>query len=401
MTATVLTRLHPGRRVAWGAALVGGLGLLATLLGGVAAPREAAHGYLFAFAYWLSLSLGALLILAAFHSARARWPTVLRRPLEVMAASCPLFALLFVPVALTLPHLFPWVAHPAGLGAHDAHLLAHKQPYLNVPFFLGRAVLYFAVWGTVGVLLFRWSVRQDAEPAITERAVRITLRQRRLAAGALPLLVLCLSFASLDWLMSLEPLWASTVYALTVGCGAVVGALATVAVVAATARGAGQFGALMGPAHFLRLGTLLLGFVCLWAYCAFSQFLLVWIASLPEEVTWYRARLDGGWRAVAVALAVGHFGVPFFLLLLRRVKQRARSLAVVGAWLLLMRALDVYWLVLPALHPGTAAFHWTCATAWAGVGGWTVAAWWLLARGGYTVPVRDPFLPHSLRVPRS
>ncbi|QDE68923.1 hypothetical protein BHS09_19120 [Myxococcus xanthus] len=401
MTAAVLTRLTEGRRVTWGAAAVGSLGLLATLLGGWAAPREAAHGYLFAFAYWLSLSLGALIILAAFHAARARWPTVLRRSLEIMAASCPLFALLFVPVALAMPHLFPWVALPSSLSGHDLQLLAHKQPYLNVPFFLGRAILYFAVWGAVGVLLFRWSVRQDAEPGITERAVRITLYQRRLASGALPLMVLCLSFASLDWLMSLEPLWQSTVYALTVGCGAVVGALATVALTAALARGAGQFGALMGPAHFLRLGTLLLGFVCLWAYCGFSQFLLVWIASLPEEVTWYRARLDGGWLAVAVVLAVGHFGVPFFLLLLRRVKQDAGALAAVGAWLLLMRALDVYWLVWPALSPGAATFHWTSATAWAGVGGWTVAAWGLLARGGYTVPVRDPFLPHSLRVPRS
>ncbi|ABF91533.1 putative membrane protein [Myxococcus xanthus DK 1622] len=401
MTATVLTRLNLGRRVVWGAVAVGGLGLLATLLGGVAAPREAAYGYLFAFAFWLTLSLGALIILASFHASRARWPTVLRRPLEVMAASSPVFVLLFVPVVLTMPHLFPWVAIPADLSAHDVHLLAHKKPYLNVPFFLGRAVFYFAVWSVVGLLLYRWSVRQDAEPAITERAVRFTLYQRKLGAGSLPLMVLCLSFASLDWLMSLEPLWESTVYALTLGCGAVVGALALVAVVAATARGAGQFGALMGPAHFLRLGTLLLAFVCLWAYGAFSQLLLIWIASLPEEVTWYRARLDGGWLAVAVVLAVGHFVVPFFLLLLRRLKQDPRALAVVGAWLLLMRALDVYWLVFPALHPGTASFHWTSVTAWAGVGGWTVAAWWLLSRGGYTVPVRDPFLPHSLRVPRS
>ncbi|AKQ66130.1 hypothetical protein A176_003042 [Myxococcus hansupus] len=399
MTATVLTRFTRGRRGVVGAAGVGAGGLVATLLGGFLSPREAAHGYLFAFAWWWSLCLGALLILATFHASRARWPTVLRRPLEVMAACCPVFALLFIPVVVAMPHLFPWVAIPQGLDAHALHLLEHKSTYLNVPFFVVRAIFYFAVWGAVGGLLYRWSVRQDAEPAITEQAVRITARQRRLSAGALPLLVLCLSFASLDWLMSLEPWWQSTVYALYVGCGAVVGALATVAIAAAAARGGGEFGALMGPPHFLRLGTLLLAFVCLWAYCGFSQFLLAWIASLPEEVTWYRARLDGGWRAVAVLIAVGHFGVPFFLLLLRRVKQRPVALATVSAWLLLMHAVDVYWLIFPALHPREGSFHWTSVTALAGVGGVTVAAWLWLVRGGFTVPVRDPFLPHSLRVP--
>ncbi|MCP3100476.1 hypothetical protein LZ198_16525 [Myxococcus sp. K15C18031901] len=399
MSRVVLPRYDGGRRAMVGAGGGGVLALLATLVGGWGAPREAAHGYLFAFAWWLSLCLGALLILAAFHASRARWPTVLRRPLEIMAACGPLFAVFFVPVALAMPQLFPWVSPPADLGAHGLHLLAHKRPYLNVPFFLARAVLYFLVWGVVGGALWRWSVRQDAEAGISERGIHLTQHQRRLSAGTLPLVVLCLSFACLDWLMSLEPLWQSTVYALSVGCGGVVAALATVAILAAGGRGPGEFGALMGPRHFRRLGTLLLAFLCLWAYCGFSQFMLIWIASLPEEVTWYRARLDGGWLPVAVLLALGHFAVPFFLLLSRRIKEHPRSLAWVSAWLLLMRVVDVYWLVLPALHPGRASFHWTSVTAWLGLGGLSVAVVLWLARGGYTVPVRDPFLLHSLRVP--
>ncbi|MCE9670221.1 hypothetical protein LY474_20700 [Myxococcus stipitatus] len=399
MSLDVVPRHDGGWRTLVGAGGLGALFLLATLAGGRASPREAAYGYLFAFSWWLSLGLGALIILASFHASRARWPTVLRRPLELMAACGPLFACFFVPVALAMPWLFPWVSPPSDLGAHGLHLLAHKRPYLNVPFFLVRAVLYFLVWSVVGGLLWRWSVRQDAEAGISPEGIRLTQHQRRLAAGTLPLVVLCLSFASLDWMMSLEPLWLSTVYALYVGCGAVVAALSTVALLAAGGRGPGGFGALMGPRHFRRLGTLLLAFVCLWAYCAFSQFMLIWIASLPEEVTWYRARLDGGWRALAVLLAVGHFGVPFFLLLSRRIKEHPRSLAAVSAWLLLMRVVDHYWLVLPALHPGRASFHWTSVTAWLGLGGLSVAAVLWLARGGYTVPVRDPFLLHSLRVP--
>ncbi len=398
MTVDVLAPWNGGRNIQVGALVVGVLGLVATAAGALAAPREAAYAYLFAFAFWLSLCLGALLILAAFHASRARWPTVLRRPLEVMSACSPLFVVLFVPVALAMPQLFPWVAPPPDLGSHGHHLLEHKRPYLNVPFFLARAAFYFLVWGAVGGLLYRWSVRQDAEAGISARSVRLTLWQRRLSAGALPGLVLCLSFASLDWMMSLEPLWKSTVYGFYVGCGAVVAALSTVAVLAAVWRGPGQFGALMGPYHFRRLGTLLLAFVCLWAYCGYSQFMLMWVASLPEEVTWYRARLDGGWRRVAVLLAVGHFAVPFFLLLVRRIKDSPRSLGMVSVWLLLMHVVDIYWLVVPALHPRAFYFHWTGLTAWLGVGGITVAACWALARGGYMVPVRDPFLLHSLQV---
>lgn len=396
---TVVPRFEGSWRPVGASLVVGGLGLAATLAGGLADAREASYGYLFAFAFWLSLCLGALVLLSAFHAARARWPTVLRRPLEVMAACCPLFILLFVPVALTMRHLFPWVEPSPVLGEHALHLLEHKRPYLNLPWFFVRAVFYFGVWCSVGLLLYRWSVRQDAEPESNERAVRMTLWQRRLAAGSLPVVVLCLSFASLDWMMSLEPLWQSTVYALYVGCGAVVGAMAVVGLLAALGQGAGQFGALMSPVHFRRLGTLLLGFVCLWAYCAFSQLLLMWIATLPEEVTWYQARLDGGWRWLAALLALGHFAVPFLLLLLRSIKEHRRRLAAVCVWLLLMRVVDVYWLVLPALHPRQWYPHWTSLTAWVGVGGLCVAAGLWLQRGGYTVPVRDPFLLHSLRVP--
>jgi multidrug transporter EmrE-like cation transporter len=396
---TVLPRFEGGRRELGVSLVVGVLGLAATLVGGFMNPREAAHGYLFAFAWWLSLCLGALVLLSAFHAARARWPVVLRRPLEVMAACCPLFILLFVPVALAMPRLFPWVSPSPELGEHALHLLEHKRPYLNVPGFFVRAVVYFGVWCAVALLLHRWSVRQDSEPEQSELRVRLTQWQRRLAAGSLPVVILCLSFATLDWMMSLEPLWQSTVYALYVGCGAVVGAMAVVALMAARGQGQGQFGALMRPVHYRRLGTLLLGFVCLWAYCAFSQLLLMWIATLPEEVTWYRARLEGGWRWLAMLLAVGHFAVPFLLLLQRRIKESPRALARVCAWLLFMHAVDLYWLVLPALHPREGSLHWTSLTAWLGVGGLSVAACLWRLRGGYTVPVRDPFLLHSLRVP--
>jgi hypothetical protein len=213
--------------------------------------------------------------------------------------------------------------------------------------------------------------------------------------------VLCLSFGAQDWLMSLEPLWYSTVYGLYVGCGGVVSALSLLILWAAGSREEGNVGALMRPEHFRRLGTLTLTFVCLWAYCGFSQYLLMWIATLPEEVTWYLARGQNTWAALAWTLMVGHFALPFLLLLQRRLKQRPAAIGAVAVLLLLMHAVDVYWLVVPALHPLGFSLHWTAPFAFLGAGGVTVAtALWLSGRSR-AVPIGDPFLPHSLEVPSS
>lgn len=376
--------------------LAGVLGLALTLVGAVFSAREAAYSYLFAFAFWASAVVGALILLQSLHAARARWPVVFRRPIEVMAALAPALIALFIPVAIAAHALYPWVDPPPGLSPHDVMLYARKSGWLHLPFFLVRAAICLAVWSAVGVLLYRWSAAQDALGPQTPAAVALTSRQRRLAAGALPFVVITFSFASQDWLMSLEPLWYSTVYGLYVACGAVVAALCCVAL---WATFDGALAAMMRPEHFRRLGTLLLTFVCLWAYCGFSQYLLIWIATLPEEVTWYIARARTTWRFAAIALMVFHFGLPFLLLLQRRIKERPRALAVVAAGLLLMHGVDLYWLIVPALHPHGFSLHWTAPLAFVGVGALTAAAALGLRARGRAVPLGDPFLPHSLEVP--
>lgn len=392
----VLPKFEGGGRAMMLSGAVGAVGLVATALGALLDVREALFGYLFGFAYWLGLALATLILVATFHASKARWPVVVRRVLEVTAATVPLFVVLFLPLLLGLGRLFPWVSPPASLDPHTHELLEHKKDYLNVPFFLVRALVYFVVWGGVAHLLLRWSRAQDADGDL-----RWTVKQRALGGGSLPFLSLTFSFMTLDWMMSLEPTWYSTIYGLYVFSGAFMGCFALVILVALRARDGTHFGSLLKEGHFLRLANFMFAFVCFWAYMAFSQLILIWVATLPDEVTWYQPRTSGAWGWVFALLAVGHFVLPFLLLLQRRLKEDPRTLAAMALWLLLMHAVDVWWLLLPALSPNAVTLPWTCLTSLVGVGGLAVAFALWRVRGGYTVPVGDPFLYHSLQVKKS
>jgi hypothetical protein len=366
--------------------------LALTALGAAADPRRALAAYLVAFAYWLGIALGALILLGALHAAKARWPVVLRRFLETIPQVIPLFALLFLPIALGLRHLYAW-ADPVGLTGELLHAVEHKRAWLEPRFFLARAALYFAVWIAVARLLRAWSVRQDAEGGHA-----LTLRQRRLGAASLPVLALTLSFAAFDWLMSIDPRFFSTIFGVYWFAGSFLSCFAVLVLAAvATRRVPGQFGALLNADHLHALGKFLLAFTAFWAYIAFSQFMLVWIANLPEEIPWYQVRTGAGWGAVGVGLAVGHFLVPFFLLLSRGLKRDPRLLSLVAGWQLLMHWLDVHWLVVPRLGGAGPSLSWLDVTAFVGVGAAALAALVLRMRGAATVPVRDPYLEESLR----
>jgi len=389
MNATPFTG---GGRLVGLSAAVAAVGLGLTALGGTWDPKRALGAYLVAFVYWLGIALGALILLGAFHAAKARWPVVLRRFLETIPQVIPLFAVLFIPIALGAKTLFVW-ADPHGLTGELAHAVHHKAPYLNLPFFLVRAAVYFAVWIGVAHLLRSWSVRQDGQGGHA-----LTLKQRRLGAGALPFLALTLSFASFDWMMSLDPRFFSTIFGVYWFAGSFMGAFAVLIVAAAATRAdPNQFGHHLNADHVHSLGKFLLAFTAFWAYIAFSQFMLIWIANVPEEVPWYMLRTSGGWGAVGIFLAVGHFLVPFFLLLSRDLKRSAPRLAVVAGWLLLVHWVDVYWVVMPRLQEGGPRPSWMDLTAFVGVGAAALAFLVVRMRGAATVPVRDPYLQDSLR----
>ncbi len=382
-----------GRRALRLAAAAGALGLSLSAAGLLAGdPRRVLLGYLVAFAHWLGIAVGALILLATFHAAASRWPVVLRRFLEAVPATIPLFAILFVPIVLGARWIFPW-ADAGSLSGEAARLLAHRRPYLNAPFFAIRGIVYFAVWIAVAHLLRAWSLRQDVEGG-----AGLARRQRALGAGSLPLLALTMTFAAFDWMMSQDPRFHSTIFGLYWFAGSFLGAFAVSIVAGALTRGdPAQFGAHLTAEHFHSLGKYLLSFVAFWGYIAFSQFLLVWIANVPDEVPWYVLRVGGGWLWVGAFLALFKFLVPFFLLLSRPLKRDPRRLALVAGWLLLAQWVDVYWLVMPHLDAGGPRPSLFDLTSFVGVGGLAVAFAILRMRGVAAVPVRDPHIEESLR----
>jgi hypothetical protein len=372
------------------AATVGAMGLALTAAGALFDPRRALFAYLVAFTYWAGIALAALLFLMVFHASNARWMVVVRRVLETIPLSGVLFLVLFVPIALGMRHLYPWV-DLSGLDGEVRHIWEHRRPWLNVPFFLVRAGIYFAIWIAVSHLLHGWSVRQDASGAPD-----LTVKQRRLGAGALPLLALTMTFAAVDWQMSLDRHLASTIFGVYFFGGSFLGAVAVLILgVVAARRGSVLDG--LNDNHLHSLGKFLLAFVSFWGYIGLSQYLLIWIANLPEEVPWYIVRNASGWRPVGIFLVVFHFVLPFFLLLSRDLKRRPRPLAAMAIWALAVHYVDVYWVVMPRLHPDGPHPHWTDLTAFAGVGAAALAFTVWRMRGRAIVPVRDPHLQDSLR----
>jgi hypothetical protein len=297
-------------------------------------------------------------------------------------------AVLFLPLLLGLRDLYSWAV--PGAAEHDA-LLRWKAPYLNVPFFLIRAAVYFAVWSFMALLYYRGSRGQDVtgDPAVSARL-------RRLAGPAIIVLAVTQTFASIDWIMSLTPHWYSTMFGVYFFAGSFVGFIALLSILAAAMRQAGLLESVISAEHLHDMGKLLFAFTSFWAYIAFSQFFLIWYANLPEETIWYRARLEGSWEGVSILLMAGHFGVPFFYLMGRDVKRRGWTLAVGGVWLLAMHFVDLYWQVMPTLHPDGVRPSPLDAAAFIAVGGCFVAAAGWLMRRQALVPLRDPRLAESL-----
>jgi len=378
---------------------VGIVGLLATgaffLAGGPAEHSTVLGGYLVAFTYWVGIAVTATIWNATFHASAAKWMVVLRRVLEGIGAALPVFIVLFIPIMLGMSTLFAWVRPSRAMSAEELELLSHKAPYLNVQFFFIRAVIYFAVWWVVSDRLRGWSLKQD-EVGGTE----LTRHMRRLGAGSLPFLGLTITFAAFDWLMSVDPFWISTIFGAYYFAGSFLSAMCMVAIVIAFNQGnATGLGGAVNRHHLYNVGKLMLAFTAFWTYCGFSQFMLIWIANIPEEAAWYVVRMKGGWANVGIFLIACNFLIPFFTLLSRSLKLRPRALAVVAVWLMVVHYVDIYWLVMPGLFPEGPLQHLHLAhlTAFLGVGGLAVATALWRAQGYYAIPVKDPNLSYSLR----
>jgi hypothetical protein len=373
----------------------GGLGvvfLIISIIGMVVSPREGAFSYLMAFTYWAGISMASVILLMIFHATHARWMVILRRPIEAMASSVPIFVLLFIPVIIGMKHVYIWVDPPASLGREALHVLEHKHAWLNSTAFIVRGFFYLLFASFLGWRLFGWSLRQDREGG-----TGLTSSQRKLSAGGLPFLALAFTFAAFDWIMSLYPTWFSTIFGVYWFAGSFGCALSVLAIATNRARAANLFSGGMHDDHTHSIGKLMLAFVCFWTYVAFSQLLLIWIAGLPEEIPFYITRFKPGWAWVGFVLIFGHFFIPFGLLLSRARKRDPQRLARVGWFILLIHFFDIFWLVMPALYPEGFALHWTTLPAFLGVGLLAVAFTVSRLRGKLIIPVKDPYLAESLR----
>jgi hypothetical protein len=297
------------------------------------------HSYLFAFSFWAGISVGSLALLMLQHLTGGGWGLVIRRVLEAATRTLPLMLILFVPIIFGAHWIYPWT-HAEEMAKNAA--LTEKAKYLNLSFFTVRAAIYFAIWLALAYFLNRWSLMQDKT---ADR--QFTKRMRMLSGPGMVLFVFTVTFASIDWFMSLDPEWSSTIYGFVFVASWALSALAFVVAVMAWLSKHEPMNNVVAQLHFHDLGKLLLALVMLWSYFAFSQFLIIWSANLPEEIRWYLPRTRGIWGAIALAVVVLHFAFPFLFLLSRSFKRNAGKLVIVAVLILVMRLLDLLWMIAP------------------------------------------------------
>ena len=333
-------------------ALFVGIGaLVVCILGYFVSPTRFFQSYLFGYMFALQFPLGCLGLLAIHHLAGGQWGFTIRRFLEAGTLTFPVMAVLAIPIVIGMSHLFLWT-DPTEL-ANEA-LLRHKTPYLNVPFFIGRMVFYFIVWTAIGYMLNRQSVKQDEADPPDPKSVH---RLKSISAGGMILFMLTATFAAFDWMMSLQPYWFSSIYGVIYLAGCAIAAMAFSLLVGRVLKDHQPISKLLTIDIFSDLSNFLLAFVSFWAYVSFSQYLILYSANLPETVTWYLVRENGGWGYFALALIIFHFALPFAILLSRSNKRALALMVGLAMFLIFMRSIDLFWHIMPAFYE-TVSIHW-------------------------------------------
>jgi hypothetical protein len=364
------------------AVVLGIAALVLAALDGIRAPEQFFRSYLLAFVFWLGFPLGCAAFLMVHHLTGGFWGLPIRRPLEAGTRTLPLITTLVLPLLLGVGRLYSWT-NP-NLVAADV-VLKSKQLYLNLPFFLIRNVIYFAVWWALVRGLNRWSDEQDrtGDP-------RLALRLENMSGPGLVLYGLTVNFFSIDWIMSLEPHWFSTIFGMIFMVLQVLSALALAVFVAGFLSQYEPIASVITSDRFNDLGNLVLTFVMLWAYLSFSQFLIIWAGDLINEIPWYLTRARGGWAMIAVLLIFLSFAIPFFLLLMRPIKRRVETLSALCAALILITFVDVYWMVAPAFEKAGPRFYLLDFLLPVGIGGIWVAAFVAQLKSRPLLPLHDP-----------
>lgn len=385
----------------WGrtAFIVGAAGLvLAVIVGFLSGATSFFQSYLFAFIFWVGLALGCLVMLSVQHLAGGSWGALIRRPLEAGAMVIPIMAGLFIPLLFGLGNLYEWT-HAEYLAAHP--LVAAKTAYLNVPFFIIRSVLYFIIWSYGAWYFFRASQRQDVDAATS---LRIGFRLKSAGAAWIVIYVLTMTFAMVDWSMSLTPEFFSGIYSVIFMIGQAISAVCLVIfVMVGLAAVNPKVNELLTAKRLQDLGNFLMAFTMFWAYASFAQLIILWSNNIVETNPYYVLRFSPGWRAVGLFLIFFGFAAPFAILFSRWVKRKRRALVMVAIWAIFIRLLDVYFIVVPNYGREGFPLHLLDVLLLVGIGGIWLGAFALLLGSRPVLPLHDPRLlkpDHHARDPR-
>ena len=384
---TVADTIRPViERVQRRAFIVGVIGLLATVTLGLRDWTQFFHSYLFAYVYWMVFAMGSLAILQLHHMTGGRWGLPIRRILEAGSRTIPAMTVLFIPVLLGMKmnKIYPWI---------DSSILGNeatdhfRRMYLEPRLFIVRAVAYFAIWNLLAGLLNKWSAEQDRTGE-----VRLKNRMSSLAAPGTVLWAITWSWAMVDWVMSLEPTWYSSIYGMVFMVVACLGALSFSVLMLRMLNDYEPLRESYEPSHLNDIGNLILTFTLLWTYMSFSQFLIIWSGNLKQEIPWYKIRAFTSWGYIAAALLIFHFFVPFFILLQRRVKRRLERLSGLAMWMMAVTLVDVYWLIVPAFPSMKSGPRVSLVDIFAviGIGGVWLGSYMLQLKKMPLLPLHDP-----------
>lgn len=364
--------------------LIVGAGALAfCLVGAIFGLEQFFESYLYGFLFWLGVALGCLILLLLQNIAGGPWGAMIRRPLEAGVMVIPVMALFFIPVLAGMGYLYEWT-DPEVLAANP--VIAAKTLYLNVPFFIVRALLYFSVWIGTAWLLVRWSKQQDQQdnPKLAER-------MRSFSAPGLIFFILTMTFAAFDWGMSLTPDWFSGMYGVIFMIGQAISAVALMIIIVTLFGHFEPLSNVANPKRVQDLGNFLMAFTMFWAYVSVSQLIIIWSNNLPETNTWYVIRLNGFWGWIGAILLLFHFATPFLILFSRWVKRKVRALVVIACWMLIMRLLDIFWILVPTFERDI-PFSLLDVAVVVGIGGIWLAVFIAQLKNKPLLPLHDPRL---------
>lgn len=357
MNAT-LSKIHRAQQISFG---IGVLFLILCGVGFACEPRELFISYLIAFVFWIGLTLGCFNAAMIHYLTGGRWGNATRRFLEAGFMTMPLMAIFFIPMLFGLHDLYAW-ARPDAVAADK--ILQKKAVYENVYGFLFRAILFFGIATCIATRLRKWSLQQDETADVT-----LTIRLKRLSGPGIFLIPLLTTFMFVDWIMSIEAAWFSTVFGVVLLSGEILNTFALVIILLAWFQSHSPFREIVTEKYFHDLGNLLLAFVMFWTYVAFSQFLIIYSGNQPHEIGWYLHRIAGSWKWLALFIGLFHFFIPFFVLLFRSAKKNIPTLASVAVLIFFVHALEMFWVVAPTFYTAGIRIHWTDFAAWLGIGG--------------------------------